>query len=405
MQEYHAALVDENKVKIGDALDIQYKPGKANTIADIISRRPDLVAAGKAAAAEEDILGRKDLAAIEMEADYYKDPDMVLLMQAHESGKTKALPNFLKKRLDRYRWDADKKVFLVDEDRIVIPDNKRIKTRICYELHDRNGHFHAQKNLPAFYHLFYWPRMQKYISTYIETCQVCIRNKRRTSMAPGMQQPMEQPLENFDTIHMDWIVKLPVTASKYDAILTVIDLTSRVTHAIPTTTTATAVETAEIFLNQVVKHHGFPKRIISDRDSRFLSQFWTELMRLIGTKLSFSTAFHPETDAMAERANQTVESITRAYCNYAQDDWDKHLTMLELAINSHPNAVTGIAPFELLYGSIPNTTPISLLKPIPPLDSPKTPKWKPHNKYLRKFIYYPVLQGIRRKRRKIGLQL
>ena len=102
---------------------------------------------------------------------------------------------------------------------------------------------------------------------------------------------------------MDFIVKLPPTQDGYNAIIVFVDQLSKMVHLQPTTTTATAVDVANIFFNTVFQLHGLPRVIISDRDPKFTSKFWQMLFKLIDTKLTLSTAFHPQTDGQTERAN------------------------------------------------------------------------------------------------------
>jgi transposase InsO family protein len=103
---------------------------------------------------------------------------------------------------------------------------------------------------------------------------------------------------------MDFIVALPLS-NGYDAISVVIDRFSKQAHFIPAKSTDDAPETSERFVENVVRHHGVPSEIVSDRDPKFTSRFWKELFKLLGTKLSLSTAAHPETDGQTERTNLT----------------------------------------------------------------------------------------------------
>ena len=114
---------------------------------------------------------------------------------------------------------------------------------------------------------------------------------------------------------MDLITQLPRTRTGYDAIFVVVDKYSKMIHCIPTTTTVTAPQLANLFFREIVRHHGLPTSIISDRDPRFTSSFWSELWKRLGTKLAMSTAYHPQTDGQTESANRTIEDILRAYVN------------------------------------------------------------------------------------------
>ncbi|KAL1925480.1 uncharacterized protein VTP21DRAFT_363 [Calcarisporiella thermophila] len=103
------------------------------------------------------------------------------------------------------------------------------------------------------------------------------------------------------------------TPRGYDAILVFVDRLTKMTHLVPTSKTATAATIARLYFDHVFKLHGLAETIISDRDPRFTANFWKELHRLLGTKLNFSTAFHPQSDGQTERTNQTIEKILRTY--------------------------------------------------------------------------------------------
>ena len=123
----------------------------------------------------------------------------------------------------------------------------------------------------------------------------------------------------------------------------------------PTTTTVTARGVTWLILKEVVRLHGIPESIVSDRDTKFTSIFWKELHRLMGSKLLMSTAFHPQTDGATERANRSIAQILRTVVSNDQQDWSDKCPMVEFTINSSVNATTGYAPFELNYGYMPQS--------------------------------------------------
>src|SRR5690349_24923335 len=149
---------------------------------------------------------------------------------------------------------------------------------------------------------------------------------------------------------MDFIIQLPTTKAGFDAIMVFVDTFSKMVHLAPTKTTASAPDTTHIFFDQVIKLHGLPKSIVSDRDAKFTSKFWKSVFHTMGTKLAMSTAFHPQTDGQTERANRTLEDMLRAFTSYRQDDWDSHLTAAEFACNNAPNVSTGMSPFKINSG-------------------------------------------------------
>ena len=118
----------------------------------------------------------------------------------------------------------------------------------------------------------------------------------------------------------------------------------------PTTTTVTTRGVAWLILKEVVRLHGIPESIVSDRDTKFTSIFCKELHRLMGSKLLMSTVFHPQMDGATERANRSIAQILCTVVTNDQQDWSDKCPMVEFAINSSVNATTGYAPFELNYG-------------------------------------------------------
>ncbi len=134
------------------------------------------------------------------------------------------------------------------------------------------------------------------------------------------------------------------------------------THFALTRKTANAQEIARLFMSTVFRLHGMPNTIISDRDNRFIASFWRTVTTCLGTKLKFSTSFHPQTDGQAERANRTLEEMLRAFVHPRQDDWATYLPMVEFAINNAVSAATGYSPFFLNYGR-ELKTPLDRLAP------------------------------------------
>ena len=159
-------------------------------------------------------------------------------------------------------------------------------------------------------------------------------------------------------------MQLPLTRDKHDAIVVFVDMLSKMVHFVPTTTTASALTTAQLFFEEIFRLHGLPRVIVLDRDLKFTSKFWKTLFQHLGTKLAMSTAFHPQTDGQTERMNRTLEDMLRAFVSYKQDDWDKYLAAAEFAYNSAPNALTGISPFKLNYGAKPLAPMALLTKPL-----------------------------------------
>ncbi|KAJ9506932.1 hypothetical protein QJQ45_016503, partial [Haematococcus lacustris] len=243
------------------------------------------------------------------------------------------------------------------------------------------------------------------------TCDKCQRNKATNQLPPGLLQPLFLPSRNRQQVSMDFIGPLPTTPRGHTMIFTIVDKLNKMIHThdkqgpvaigptiahwkeesdamrleadsgrdssrsrdfkpnlhlIPTTTTATAHDTARLLFDHIIKHHGLPEAIISDRDPKFTSDFWTSLFHHTGTRLLLSSAYHPLTDGEIEQANRTVEDMLWPYVNDHKADWDQHLAAVEFAYISSEHAGPAFTPFHLNYGQHP-TTPSALLLPPPTL--------------------------------------
>ncbi|KAL4559367.1 hypothetical protein LXL04_031505 [Taraxacum kok-saghyz] len=157
---------------------------------------------------------------------------------------------------------------------------------------------------------FYWKGWKKAIQDYIRNCVVCQRNKWETLQPAGLLQPLTIPTMIWADISMDFVEALPKVSGK-SALLMVVDRFSKYAHFIPLGHPYTAESVARAFFTEVFRLHGLPETIVSDRDKVFQSAFWKELFRLSGTKLSFSMAYHPQSDGQTEVVNRTIEIWSR----------------------------------------------------------------------------------------------
>jgi hypothetical protein len=162
---------------------------------------------------------------------------------------------------------------------------------------------------------------------------------------------------------MDFITTLPMTKENHDAVMVIVDKLTKLVMFIPTRTDTDTVKTAKKFFNHWYKWFGLPKKIISDRDGRFIRRFWKELVRLTQTRLAMSASHHPQTDGQTEKTNITLAEMIRHYINYQQNNWDEFLPALEHANNCSVHATTGLAPFMMKFGQIPRKMADILIEP------------------------------------------
>lgn len=143
-------------------------------------------------------------------------------------------------------------------------------------------------------------------------CDVCKRVKAEHQRPAGLLQPLPIPEWKWEQVGMDFITSFLRTQSGYDSIWVVVDRLIKVAHFISVKTTFRNNKLAELYMARIVCLHDVPKRIVSDRSSQFTSRFWERLHEALGTRLDFSTAYHPQTDGQTERVNQVLEDILRA---------------------------------------------------------------------------------------------
>ncbi|MBW0580892.1 hypothetical protein O181_120607 [Austropuccinia psidii MF-1] len=165
---------------------------------------------------------------------------------------------------------------------------------------------------------------------------------------------------SWEVLHMDWVTALPPSSDKgYNACLVIVEIYSKTLIFLPCHKDDTAMDTAVLLWNRAISHTGLFKNIISDRDPKFTSALWTNLHRLFGTKLSFSTAYHAKTDGLAERMIQTFEDMIKRFCAYGLELKDSDgfthglctlIPALELAYTTSVHSSTGQTPAMLEKG-------------------------------------------------------
>ena len=160
---------------------------------------------------------------------------------------------------------------------------------------------------------------------------------------------------------MDFVTGLPKSPRGNDAIWVFVDKLTKSAHFLPIKVTDSLEKLSQLYFQEIVRLHGVPVTIVSDRDPRFTSRFWESLQKGLDTELVFSTAFHPQTDGQSERVIQIVEDMLRACALDFGGTWEKYLPLVEFAYNNSFQASIGMAPYEALYGR-PCRSPVSWLE-------------------------------------------
>ncbi|MBW0542009.1 hypothetical protein O181_081724 [Austropuccinia psidii MF-1] len=224
---------------------------------------------------------------------------------------------------------------------MALQDGTLINT-ILNEWHDSvaAGHLSEDQTLERVKTCSWWPNWKKDVAEYCQTCDRCQKANRVTGKKFVMIIQIQEPKSPWEIVHMDWVTALPPGGDRsYNACLVLL--------------------TAIMIWNKVISHTGLLKNIISDRDLKFTSALWKNLHNLFRTKLSFSRAYHPQTDGLAERMIQTLEDIIRRFCAYGIEfkdsygfthDWCTLIPTLELAYKTSIHSSTGKTPAMLEKG-------------------------------------------------------
>nr|ABF96299.1 retrotransposon protein, putative, Ty3-gypsy subclass, expressed [Oryza sativa Japonica Group] len=338
-------------------MGIHYHPGKANVVVDALSgkgycnategRQLPLELCKEFERLNLGIVGRGFVAALEAKPTLI---DQVREAQINDPDIQEIKKNMRRGKAIGFLEDEQGTVWLGE--RICVPDNKDLKDAVLKEAHDTLYSIHpgSTKMYQDLKERFWWASMKREIVEYVAVCDVCQRVKAEHQKPAGLLQPLKIPEWKWEEIGMDFITGLPRTSSGHDSIWVIVDRLTKVAHFIPVKTTYSGSRLAELYMARIVCLHGVPKKIVSDRGSQFTSNFWKKLQEEMGSKLNFSTAYHPQTDGQTERVNQILEDMLRACALDFGGSWDKNLPYAEFSYNNSYQASLQMAPYEALYG-------------------------------------------------------
>lgn len=358
---------------------IRYGPGSSNDAADALSRvdlnnadtsHPDSPESASTVtppvledAADGDFVSGVSLpdqeSIDELKGCYRQEPELWEIYNVLASGlevpasKSRWFEHFALRENGLLYYSA---VLGEDRWRICLPPSN-FRSEVIRQAHDGvlAGHFGFYRTYELIARRFYWRAMTKHIKEYVASCHGCQTSKPSTLPTPGLLQPLPIPGQRWEQISMDLYSGLPVTARGHNCVVAFVDRLSKRVHFVPTTTTATASDVADIFCKHVVRLHGVPRVIVSDRDTRFVSSVWRTLQHILGVKLNMSTANHPQTDGQTERMFRTLNSMLRSYCSNNLLDWDQYLHFAEFAYNNAYQSTIKCSPFECDLGYSPLT--------------------------------------------------
>ncbi len=283
---------------------IEYTAGKANVVADALSRSYTGILKGGEVEPKAESLSITYLANqwLVKEGEQLNVLTITpewreLIKQAQTDDQNIELISG-QKRGELYQGFSFKQGVLYFQNRLYVPEKDNLRIQILEEAHSSKLSMHpgATKMYHTLRAYFWWPCMKKDISTHVASCEVCQQVKVEHQKPGGKLQSLPIPERKWGSISMDFVVGMPLTRRKHDAIWVIVDRLTKAAHFLPMNLTDSLDKLAQLYIREIVRLHGIPDDIVSDRDPRFVSRFWKSLHQALGTKLKFSSAYHPQTD-------------------------------------------------------------------------------------------------------------
>jgi hypothetical protein len=213
-------------------------------------------------------------------------------------------------------------------------------------------HFGVEKTVTVLQQHFYWPKLRLDVNKYIRSYTTCAISKM-TIKKQGLYTPLPTPDRPCESISMDYMSVLSSTKWGNDFVFVVVDHFSKMAILATCKKSITMEATAKLLFKRVWVHFGIPQTIISDQDNRFLITFWSSLWSLLDTKLTKSSAFHPQMDSQIEVVNQMIVQIPRMYNSKHPHTWDESLPYVQHNYNKSIHNSIDHSPFQVGLGFQP----------------------------------------------------
>ena len=232
-------------------------------------------------------------------------------------------------------------------EQLVLPKKCRRKVMEMAHSIPLAGHLGKKKTTDRVLQRFYWPTMYRDIAEWCRTCDSCQKTSNRgVNRAPLIPLPIiSQP---FKRIAMDIVRPLPRSRQGNRFVLVICDYATRYPEAVPMKNLDAGSVAEELI--KVFSRVGVPQEILTDQGTNFTSKLLTELYKMLHVQPIRTTPYHPQTDGLVERFNQTLKMMIRKTAVKEGLDWDKMVPYILFAYREVPQASTGFSPFELLYG-------------------------------------------------------
>ncbi|KAL0373943.1 UNVERIFIED_CONTAM: Transposon Tf2-12 polyprotein [Sesamum radiatum] len=318
---------------------LEYRAGSSNHMADALSRRADLASLVSVAALSSSAV-----------ATSIRDRARELLPK---NSAAQGLVHLVEQGKARQFW-LDGGLLMTKGNRLYVPKGGDLRKSLISECHDTlwAGHQGEERTYALVQRAYYWLQMRDDVETYVRTCLICQQDKADHQKKAGLLQPLPIPTRPWESVSMDYISGLPKVGD-LGSIIVVVDRLSKYAIFIAAPKHVTAEGTAHLFFKHIVKYWGLPKDIVSDRDSRFNGVFWTELFKILGSKLSMSSSYHPQSEGQTKRFNSMLEEYLRHFVRDTQKDWVKLLDVAQLCFNAQKSSSTNKSAFEIVTGQQP----------------------------------------------------
>ena len=194
---------------------------------------------------------------------------------------------------------------------------------------------------------FWWQGMKKDVAQFVSACLTY--QKAKVLETRWNLQPLEIVVWKWDSISMDFVTHLPRTFRGHDTIWVIVDRLTKSAHFLAMNLRMSMVKLAQLYIKEIVRLHGVPSSIVLDRDPRFTSRFWQTLQSALGSKLTMSSGYHPQTDGQSKRTIQSLEDLFRTCILDHLGAWNEVLPLIKFTYNNSFHASIDMAPYEALY--------------------------------------------------------
>ncbi|KAA3487716.1 pol protein [Gossypium australe] len=309
---------------------IEYHPGRANVVADALSRK--VISNLRAMFAHLSLYGDGSLLAeLQVKPTWVSQIKEKQLLDKVTSSRLQQVQDG---ETDDFGLNSEG--VLCFHGKICMPKDVELRQMILREAHSSPYAMH--------------PGLKREVTEFVSKCLTCQQVKAEHQLPSGLLQPVKIPLWKWKRITMDFVSGLPLTPTRKDSVWVIVDRLMKSAHFISVRIEYSLQKLDKLYVVKIVRLHGVPVSIISDRDPRFTSRFWNVLHKALGTRLDFSTTFHPQADGQSERVIQILEDMLRGCVIDSKGSWEDFLPLAEFAYNNSYQSSIQMAPYEALYG-------------------------------------------------------